>query len=366
MNQLASYSLYMCSFAVSIFWSYVYEKIGRKGKTGKKFFWGILIALPIIIIQGFRYDVGTDYFSYLELFNGFSNNNQTYILWYSTEPLFILYCRLLYPISHLFPYIFFLMDAVIANVLLFSIVNFYGKYVSMPCMYLFYYTWCFPYFLNAERQGIAVLIVWYAMRYVYEKKPYRFLICILVATLIHNTAVIGFLLYLYNFITQGKKGYLKKFLITGSLLLPFFLEMIIDFLGRYFSVFAKYKKFTNVRLDTDKINTNFLITVFLIVILMFMWKILKKSEIDAYWILFLCVLQAVTYLLGNFIDYGFRMSFYFEFGLFYGYAHCLRNLHYKSNRRILMLFLVSICVFYFTYKFCIQGNCEVFPYRFIS
>ena len=192
MKDFGSYVLYVSFFMISIFWSWKYgQKKNGSVSLKKKVMYCLLITLPIIFIQGFRYDVGTDYMSYSSLYRGFSEGNDTFYAWYANEPLFIFMCRIIYFVTQGGQYSFFIVDAILMNVLLFITFDYYKDQVSLPFMYFFYYLLCFPYFLNIERQGLAVIIVWYATRYVHQKKFFKFLLCILIATLFHNTAILG-------------------------------------------------------------------------------------------------------------------------------------------------------------------------------
>uniref|UniRef100_UPI0040568635 EpsG family protein n=1 Tax=Agathobacter sp. TaxID=2021311 RepID=UPI0040568635 len=363
MELIGSYILYILCFLVSIYWSYKYEQKKNKSLKTKVLFW-CLITLPIVFIQGFRYEVGTDYESYLSLYNGFNQGNHVFVSWYINEPLFILLCKVVYIISGGNQVAFFLVDAILINSIIFLIFDYYKEEVSLPIMYLFYYTLCFPYFLNIERQGLAVALIWYSTKYVHEKKPSKFILCILIASLFHNTAIVGCVLYFINFL-EGRSGrYVKRIFIGIAALTPFIFGSSIDFLSNHVALFSKYTKFLSDG-TTEKLNINFIFMLFMLVILYILRKFLKKSKIDDMWLLFLCVAQVSTYLLDSYISWGFRMSFYFEFGLIYSYSLIFSKLKYRTNKMLLLMFLITILGFYFTYKFYIQGNCEIFPFKFV-
>ena len=368
MEDFVSYLLYLVVFAISIFFSRQYDKrknsiIGWKSKM----VYCILITLPVIFLQGFRYDVGTDYLSYASLYRGFSEGNEIFASWYANEPLFTLTCRIVYFISNGNQTAFFLTDAVLMNVLLFFAFDYYKDQVSLPVMYTFYYLLCFPYFLNIERQGLAVIIIWYAMRYVHEKKLLKFFFCIFIATLFHNTAIFGLVLYFINFLKGKFRVYIKFLVIVVAFFSPFIINWSINFLSNNVELFQKYLKFlrTDIMGELETVNTNFLYMALLMAVLLLMIRFLKRMGLDLFWISFLCAAQMFSYLLNNYIDWGFRMSFYFEFGVMYSYSFVYTKLKYRVNRLVLLAFIAVLLMFYFTYKFYIQGNCEIFPYQFI-
>lgn len=358
----------MFSFLISILGSWQYDR--KKYKVisiHTKTLYCILITLPIIILQGLRYGVGTDYFSYLSLYKGFGKGNTLFLRWYQTEPLFVLFCRTIYIIADGNDAAFFLADAILMNFLLFLTFDYYKDQINLPIMYFFYYMLCLPYFLNAERQGLAVIITWYATKYVHENKTIKFLICILIAALFHNTAIVALVFYSIK-LFQGKYGkYIKNLFIVFMICLPFTLDLIINFASNYLSIFRKYRKFlTNDVGKIEHINVNLLYMAFMIMILLFFINIIKTSRVDYIWILFLWIAQLISYLLNNYIEWGFRMSFYFEFGMMFAYSFVYARFRSRINRIALLSLLMATLLFYFTYKFYIQGNGEIFPYQFIK
>lgn len=372
MKYFDSYILYIVVFLISIFWSWQYDvKKEKIISTKTKILYCVLITLPIVILQGFRYDVGTDYFSYFSLYKGFNEGNKVYLSWYRTEPLFIFLCRITYFVLCGNSIGLFIIDAILINVILFFTFDYYKDEINLPLMYFFYYMLCFPYFLNTERQGLAVIIVWFATKYVHEKKPIKFFCCILIATLFHNTAIIGISFYLVYFL-RGKYGkYLKRvfvfLVVTFPFLINFYIKEGLDFVSRNIQIFKKYAKFLRKDMYStiDATNVNFLFMALMVIVLLIFIQILKESKIGIYGILFLCCAQLLSYLLNSFIDWGFRISFYFELGIMYSYSYVYDKLNNRINKVAILAFVLFTLLFYFTYKFYIQGNCEIFPYQFI-
>lgn len=363
MLNLFSYILYVLVFSNSIFWSYVYSKHKNNGyKKNEKVLYGFLIIIPVVILQGYRYNVGTDYQSYLSLYNGFSNGNKLFISWYTNEPLFICICKILYNLTGGAKSALFIFDALLMGIFSFLTFDYYKEKASMPIMYLFYYSICLPYFFNTERQGVAVTFLWYATHFIYEKKVIKFFLCILIAVLVHNTAIVGVIFYFIVVIEKKDNVYIKRLLTICAALMPVIFGFSINFLSKYVPIFSKYTKFlTETR--AEALNTNFIIFAFMLLILFLLRKFISYEQ--AFFIFFMSTMCVMTFLLNNYIAGGFRMSFYFVVGLMLGYGNIYKNLHFNANKRLLSMFLVVLMVFYFTYKFYIQGNCQIFPYQSI-
>lgn len=369
MSGILSYALYFVTFATSICSSMVYEKKDTSRMPfRRKLLYFLAIASPVILLQGLRYDVGTDYFSYAGLSEGLAKGNREYISWYLSEPLFMIYSILSYNIGGGNKYFFFMADAVLMNALLFSIFNQIKEYessISMPAMYFIYYSICFPYFLNAERQGIAVLIVWFAMRYMVDRKPLKFMLCIIVAVMFHNTAIIGLMLYPAYIIFKDKKWIGVSYLIiVVSLLMPVLFGLSINLLSKYVPVFHKYAKFINETGDT-RVNVNWLFALAMVFVVCLFINIVRKSRLDYRFLFFMLSWMLSCFLLNYYIEYGFRMSYYFEVALIYGLATIIGKIRRNENKVILNALLICSMLFYFTYKFYVQGNSEIFPYKSI-
>ena len=138
MDNFSSYCLYVATFTVSVFWAWQYDKRKHIGviSSYEQIIWLILIALPSILLQGFRYGVGTDYYNYAELCEGLCNGNSEYWSWYLSEPIFIWICKIAYFIGNQNKYFFFIVNAVLKDVLLFYIFDYYkdegaGGYYNM-------------------------------------------------------------------------------------------------------------------------------------------------------------------------------------------------------------------------------------------
>ena len=356
----------MSCFALSLGFCALYKKRcnqKRRITAKEKAIYAILIMAPIVLIQGFRYDVGTDYLSYEDLSIGFGNGNKIYYSWYLNEPLFVLLSYASYHIAgngHLF----FLLDAIIMNCLLFKTFDYYKKNVSITILYAFYYFLCFPYFLNTERQGLASIIVWYSSIYAEQRKFRKFFLCIVVATLFHNTAIIGIVFYAFNFFERWRsRKYIKRLMIGVAFCVPIIFGFSLDFLSKYVPIFRKYTRYLNDEL-ADGQNVNHLYMLLLGLALLSAWRILKRSN-NYQWLIFLYGWQLSSYLLNNYLEWGFRLSYYFEIGIMYGYAYVIPRIGKRVNRMLLNTFATVMLVFYFTYKFLIQGNSEIFPYTFI-
>ena len=154
MKEINSLVIYFSAFLTSIFFVSNYQKKRNEDKLNKgwkKIVVILGIMLPIIVIQGFRYGLGTDYAEYERIFN-LMGRQKAIDATFMREPIFRFFCiavRRLFGTSTAF----FVLDAIIMNILFFLNVDYYREKVDMVIVYFAYYMLCFSTFLNIERQG---------------------------------------------------------------------------------------------------------------------------------------------------------------------------------------------------------------------
>lgn len=81
---------------------------------------------------------------------------------------------------------------------------------------MFFATGCLFSTFNGIAQCLAAAVALYSFKYVYEKKPYKFFVAVLICCMIHSASVILFLLY---FICNTKLGSGKMYLWDLALLI---------------------------------------------------------------------------------------------------------------------------------------------------
>lgn len=195
----------------------------------------IAAIVPSVLVSGLRFEVGTDYLVYLRdnhiigsVFAGKS---------YDTEPLY----RLIVQIGYLFnskQLIFFLTS------LLFSVFIFCFIYSQSQdwvlSVVLLMLTGVFNTSMNLMRQMVAVAICMYASKYALKKDFTRYLIFVVIASLIHSMSIVFLPLYfLVNWKAATKRRIILCVLII-SLLGSAFYTLIGQILTSAGNVYAKY------------------------------------------------------------------------------------------------------------------------------
>ena len=144
----------------------------EKYKSGKRLPVIIASALPLLLLSAFRYDVGTDYRTYIMLFNSFSNGHVIR----NFDIGFIYLCRIVGMLGGNFYTMIFVTS------LIFIVFVFYYIYYDSPYPYIsIYLVFAMQYYFasfNGIRQMCGAAILLFSLKFVREKKLIPFLICV--------------------------------------------------------------------------------------------------------------------------------------------------------------------------------------------
>lgn len=213
------------TYLINVFFSYIYFFVCEKNKIKNIF----IIYIPIIflwtLIIGGQYGVGTDYFSYLQIFNGQKNLElykrlQEYIFYY-----FVYYFSDFFSEKQ---YLFFIISFV-ENILFFSFIfklkkdNILNKISIFIFLFLVYGT-VFYNQMNTIRQYFDVYILSLIFFYFYKNKKVMYIALYCVGINIHKSfryfLVLPFLIWTSQIINSKKL--LKISLIVVTLIILFF------------------------------------------------------------------------------------------------------------------------------------------------
>lgn len=191
--------IYMTLFSICfVYLSSVVEKSTDLENISTKMVENVtfLIAFLIICVPGMiRYNVGIDYRTYsLGQIPDVLANEQV-----NLELLFKLLIKFGYWLTGGTSYqvIFALMNFII-DFFIFKYIKVQSKNLPLSLL-IFMFGGFFAFSLSGMRQSIGVSIALYSIKYIYQKKPIRFVILILLASLFHTSALIFVLFYIPRF-----------------------------------------------------------------------------------------------------------------------------------------------------------------------
>lgn len=248
--------------------------LGRTNRIGTteslSYIFVALSGLPFFLVAALRYRVGTDYSVYLslqvpEIMAGDYHRVELlyrYLIQFATYLLDGRSYQMIFVLTHLL-----IILAVFASIRRLS----WDYRWSVLILFL---TGWYNFSLNIMRQCIAVAIFLYALRYIMEKKPVRYLIAITIACLFHTTAVMYYPVYFAGLI-RLKKKYIAALCIICYLVKDYVLIVL-----QKIAALIGYEKYFASVFDVQTMQKGLLFyNVALLVMVMFgLWYFHSETE----------------------------------------------------------------------------------------
>lgn len=173
----------------------------------------VVFFVFITAVSGFRYGVGTDYFNYVRYFNQIESGYNA-----PAEPGFNYLAMLIAKLT-LNSQALFLVFSVLTMFFFYRGLKYYlnNDFIFKPVLYIVFVIFTYIPSLNGIRQALAAAIIFYASKYIIEKKFFKYSLYVLFASLFHLSSLIFLALY---FIV--KRDY-NKILLLFVLFLSLFL-----------------------------------------------------------------------------------------------------------------------------------------------
>lgn len=391
MNRFQTLIFYFILFYISAFFADRYQKFmssqsfflinHTKQFKSKRRLLILCIVLPIILMQGLRLNVGTDYQNYYWRVVSISSGNIQVIRSYLSQPLFLAEC---YLVGKVFrnPLCFFFFDSVIMNIILFKVFDHYRNKINMKLAYMLYYSIVFMMFVNIERQAVSCLIVWYAYRYIQEKNFKKYIFTILLACSFHTSAI--FFLIIYFIVkTEKNKKIMEVALFVGVIAFVLFSSNITRILNIFMDIDADsvYINKTHQQMHFSALLYLFMFYIPNIVMMYlprrnkngfsffikngsFFFKSFK-SNVSNY-LIYVCDILTIAFVLSEaIVSYGSRFGYYTYFGLIIGVSSSYNNLKNKLHKHLFFAYFTIASIVYFIRIYYIIGQAQVFPYRSI-
>ena len=348
MSNTLSLFFYIIMFLLSSFFLY----LNPKNKIIKKIFNFFGVIIPIFI-AGMRYDVGSDFGVYKEMYY-YSDNMM------STEFGMILIIN----IAKLFNncQIMFIIFGILTTLFTYKALKYNNKKFNLAftfCLYLFLY---FTTSFNIMRQMLAVSIVFYAYKFLICRDFKRFVFWIFIASFFHTTALLC--IPVYFIFTKSEKN-LNKMNYTKILSIIFLIIIIINFnnlikIITQIGIFSKYDIYSNYVESSNR-------TVILNIIFLLIFFILKKEMVnyDEKNNVFI-----LLYFIGTILDFsGFispyikRISLYFSISSLYLLSSLPMIFKNNKQKYSLAFFILMYAILRFIISAYMLGQANVIPYN---
>ena len=186
-------ALFVCARGVSRTQVQLIESKGNFFSMPSNYWWCIFI---FALVAGMRYDVGVDHLNYLESYIR-ALNGRDFIRDEGYEEGYVFITALFGKLG-IHPVIYFAFLGALQ--LGFVLLAYRTERAMVPWLLMFivlgepFFTW-----MNGIRQMIAACIFVFSSKYIYEKRPIPFLICIILAYLWHHSVLILVPVFLLGF-----------------------------------------------------------------------------------------------------------------------------------------------------------------------
>ncbi|SIS82861.1 EpsG family protein [Salimicrobium salexigens] len=323
----------------------------------------IIVFITLLIpsfFAGIRYDVGTDYFAYVNIFSNLEAGGSS-----RTE---FGYQFLNILVANLGGNASFLLFVVSFITILFIYLSLYRAKDSISIglgmlvfMLMFYHL-----SLNAVRQVLAIAILLYSFDFIIQRKFGKFLIITLIASSIHLSSLIVLpFYYIYNLV--GKKNrFFRLIVYIGTSLLIINYGVILEYTLSIFTSFSYYSQYLPDENQGDLgIGLILVNAPFVVPGIIFYKRFVKYDSRFKFYFFFLLIgviIQFVAYLGAGLFDRISDLFFITVVLIVPYYYKCLKKNEFEYSLSIIIVLFV---VFIWFYSYIYLGNNETIPFRSI-
>lgn len=349
---------YLACFITSIFHFSFYNS-ANKGLRN----FGLFISIFIpSLLAGMRYGVGTDFFNYDYNFNIIRQSPWSIILdqkvpWEFGFKLLIKILSVFFNNSM----IFFVIAFLTLSLFVITLNKYYNKQNIIIAYSIFIFCF-FPQSLNITRQMLAIVIIFYAYNYIFEKKFYQYILLCFLASTIHLTAFIAVPVYfLWNSEKKNIEPILSTVIIIVASFLSIFYTRIIFYLAQFIPFLFKYEylSFSSVRTNRD-----FYLRLIILIFLIFMLKYIEKIDQRFNLYILLYSLALIIGFTGFSTPFFKRLIYYFTFPITILMCPLPRVISINGKKAIVSILITVISIIYFILIFYIMRDGDIFPLIF--
>jgi len=322
-----------------MFWAMLL--LHRDSKVNKITFL-ILCGLQLVLIGGLRgSSVGTDTGSYIEIYNIFYHDD--FVIHVGNEIGFVALMRFLR---------FFNLDAqwvLVATTLMFVLLMLKGIYhFSTNVWFSVFLLMTFAFYnlsIHLVRQFLTIAIFFYGYKYILNKNFIKYILAMLVAFSIHNSAILFLPLYLFALFNYDRRAMLKFFVILSIFLFNFYFifGLIVTFFPRYLVYLDQESMFRFTGASYIAISMSALL---LGIVVIFKTKNNKMLNLEFTMILFSLIL---TIIAANGFFNLLRFAFYFQIFSIIFIPRCISLINNAKIRTISYLFVALTSIAFYTF-----------------
>lgn len=245
-----------------------------------------------------------------------------------------------------------------------STVSFKKECVAMAM--LIYYLVFFSTSLNLMRQFVAISIIAYSIKFVFERNFVKFFITIFIATTFHTSAFLMFPIY---FLWTKKDNLISLVLLVPILILILLiglnLESVLDTVSSYETESTAIQRYTTYTDLHEAKNRDFYLNLLTSIIALIHYPRLKKADHKNTFFITLMIIGTILNICGFVSPYAKRIFLYFsvaEIWVLADIPRCYKDYHSIWTARILV---ITYAIARFTIVAYILGQAGLIPYMWV-
>lgn len=349
LSNFTSLFLYIGVFALS---AYAF-------RSSNRFIIGNIICIAFfpVLLGAIRYCVGADFLVYLD---GFESLNKIPIsIWFSNldfinkDPIGL---YLVAKIAGIFSssQLYFGILCFLTYLPIIITLKKEWNHIDMRLAAFIYLSSAYTTGLNIIKQTIAISIVFYGLKYIYERNLLKYCIAVFIAFLFHPTAFVALPIYLF-WNNKGKICRIKKVLvIVGSIFAIVTMDTITNAMGGKWTYLSNSEGTNNL--------TFYLMFLWLLVFLYF-GKALRKVDKRNELLIIIFAVGTLLQLIGFWSVFGKRIGNYFLIVQVLLMAQ-LPMVVARKSKLIMKIGIIFYTIALFVVSYLIMGQVGVFPYMF--
>ena len=374
MQHISSILLYLGCFALAAALaglSQVYQRATRPTALSPSFTQSfrpnraflLLSFLVPFLLSSFRWEVGTDYKTYISLYeaiNSISTSAQWVQQLLEVEPLYVLMNLLVKAIFGSPLPIFFISALLLLGFIYRTMEDYHGKISVMLSVYVFLLL-MFSTTLNIMRQMISVAIVFYATRYLFQHNYKKAALWMLIALMFHYSALIVLPFWLF----RGTKRYERnvRIIMFSALLLLFVLGSVFG------SLFDRIRHLYLQESGSQpgvvlRIGLMLLRAPIIVPILLYRKQLVAHDERNHFWIIMAVFEVAFSYL-GYILDVLNRLSLYFAVSWIVLLPALVRSMPTRGAQYRMGAYVMLVVTGLWVFNTAISNYGDVLPYKSI-
>lgn len=313
----------------------------------------VLASAVLIFVAGFRYYVGADFINY---FSHYKDNADAFFetLLVLDEPGYNFICWLVVLFKGNGAVVIFMAAAITIFCFLRTIYNNTNHLLAATLLFVFLGCWHGSF--NGIRQYLAAAILFAGIRFIKEKKFWKYAFVVFIAFLFHSSAVLMIFIY---FIAYNKINLKNIFiLIIGSIIILYSFTEVLNFAG-----FLLKQEYIESGYITNSVNNlRILVAVAPAIFFLVLYQNKTITKEQQFWLNLLIINGIVMFATSN-STYLARMGIYTAPFSAIAIPELLKDANLKGKNIIMTIIICAFAIFWW-YEVSKAGTLNNFQFVF--